>query len=110
MIEWVRVHQLRDEIGEDDFSEVVDLFLAEVEEVATRLRADPDPARLESDLHFLKGSAMNLGFAHFSALCQQGERCAATGRPAEVNLHEILTGFELSRALFLAELPSQLAG
>ena len=33
MIDWKRVRELRDEIGEEDFSEVVDLFLEEVEEV-----------------------------------------------------------------------------
>ena len=31
MIDWSRVHELVDEIGAEDFGEVVELFLAEVE-------------------------------------------------------------------------------
>ncbi len=80
MISWERVRELRDEIGEDDFCEVVDLFLEEVEEVLARLRAEPNPASYEADLHFLKGSALNLGFQALGALCRDGEvRAAAKG-------------------------------
>ena len=68
MIDWERVADLRSEVGEDDFFEVVDMFLEEVEEVIDRLTSSPEPARFEDDLHFLKGSALNLGFRHFSAL------------------------------------------
>ena len=34
MIDWARVSELRDEVGAEDFEEVVQLFLAEVEDVA----------------------------------------------------------------------------
>ena len=33
MIDWSRVNELRDEVGAEDFEEVVELFLEEVEEV-----------------------------------------------------------------------------
>ena len=100
MIEWKRVNELRDEVGAEDFEEVVELFLEEVEEVIDRLRVSPDPASLEGDLHFLKGSALNLGFKHFSTLCQIGEAQSAKGEATSVNLGEILTSFEQSKSEF----------
>lgn len=104
MINWPRIAQLRDEIGAEDFGEVVQLFLEEVEEVIDRMRDSPDPDRLESDLHFLKGSALNLGFRSFSTLCQDGERMAAAGRANEVDVAAVVRNFEQSRDLFQAEL------
>lgn len=101
MIDWERVEELRDEVGAADFGEVVELFLEEVEEVLARLRVAPEPARLEEDLHFLKGSALNLGFATFSDLCQAGEKAAANGHAAQVDLAEILGAYEHSKPEFL---------
>ncbi|CUH86524.1 TMAO reductase sytem sensor TorS [Phaeobacter sp. CECT 5382] len=105
MIDWPRVKELRDEVGPEDFDEVVDLFLEEVEEVIAKLR-DGDRAQLEQDLHFLKGSAMNLGFDDFSQLCLAGERKSAQGEAGSVDLIEIVDKFEVSKVGFLAELPS----
>ena len=51
MIDWERIIVLRDEVGAEDFGEVVELFLDEVEEVISRLRATPDMSTLEEDLH-----------------------------------------------------------
>ena len=104
MIDWERVQELRDEIGEADFAEVVTLFLEEVAEVVDRLRSRPDPSTFEEDLHFLKGSALNLGFAEFGALCQQGETLAADGRATEVDLAPLLRCFDASRAQVLGGL------
>ncbi|MGB3146450.1 MAG: Hpt domain-containing protein [Paracoccaceae bacterium] len=101
MIDWVRVKELRQEIGEDGFAEVVELFLEEVEEVISRLEQAPDPQRYESDLHFLKGSAWNLGFAEFGALCQSGERHAAGGSVAKVDIQTVLESYRTSKIRFL---------
>ncbi len=105
MIDWDRVAQLREEVGPDDFGEVVELFLEEVDEATRRLRERPDPGRYEDDLHFLKGSALNLGFASFGALCQAGERQAKEGRALEVDLKPILDCYEASRQEFLEMVP-----
>lgn len=70
MIDWVRVETLRQEIGATDFAEVVALFLEETDEVAARMTAGPG---LRADLHFLKGSALNLGFRALALRCGQGE-------------------------------------
>lgn len=101
MIDWDRVATLRAEVGAESFSEVVALFLEEVDEVVQRFRTAPDPARLEADLHFLKGGALNLGFRRLGALCQIGERRAAEGRAAEVDLAEVVALYAESRRVFL---------
>jgi len=101
MIDWDRIAQLRDEVGPEVFPEVVELFLDEVDEVTRRLATAPEPGTLAHDLHFLKGSALNLGFARFGALCGEGERLAASGRLAEVSLGEILECYRTSRQTFV---------
>ena len=79
MIDWSRVTDLRDEIGNDDFDEVVALFQEEADEVVQNLPACADAKALESALHFLKGASLNLGFADLAQLCQEGERLSAAG-------------------------------
>ncbi len=106
MIDWSRIHELRDEIGADDFQEVVDLFMSEVEDSLTDLRAaSTDSSRLQEQLHFLKGSALNLGFKEMSQLCQAGELAAASGHPETVSVTRVQEVFEDSRAAFLRNLP-----
>jgi histidine phosphotransfer protein HptB len=82
LIDKDRVKELMAEIGPDDFAEVAELFLEEADEAIGRLTAGASAKALESDLHFLKGSALNLGFADLAALCQDGERRAAAGDTA----------------------------
>lgn len=109
MINWSRVAELRDEIGAEDFDEVVELFLEEVEEVIERLRGLTDRSSLEPDLHFLKGSALNLGFADLSDVCAAGEKMAAGGNSDEVNVDQVISTFAGSKTQFLSDLQTQLA-
>lgn len=109
MIHWARVLELRDEIGEDDFGEVVDLFLEEVEEVIDRLRQGAELTQLEQDLHFLKGSALSFGFSGFSHLCQVGEQKSAQGNAETVNLEEIIKEYDQSKSQFVAGLATQIS-
>ncbi|GAA6180755.1 MULTISPECIES: Hpt domain-containing protein [unclassified Shimia] len=104
MIDWERVEELRSEIGAEDFGEVVELFLDEVEEVIGRLREGADISNLEADLHFLKGGALNLGFRAFSQLCQAGEAAAAAGKADTVDLSAILNAFAESKDVFSQKL------
>ncbi|MEJ1991685.1 MAG: Hpt domain-containing protein [Maritimibacter sp.] len=101
MIDWDRVQELKDEIGEEDFAEVAEIFIAEVEEVIDRLKASPDPAKYEEDLHFLKSSSLNLGFSHLASLCQTGERAAASGNADSVDLAPVFASYEASKSAFL---------
>lgn len=106
MIDWNRVAELRDEIGTEDFGEVVDLFLDEVEGEITELHKGCPQDRLESKLHFLKGSALNLGFTSFSDLCQTGETAAATGAFDQIDLTKTFDIFDASKAAFIKGLKS----
>lgn len=107
MIMWQRIAQLKEEIGEDDFDEVVTLFLEEVEEVIARMQQGFDPETIGADLHFLKGSALNLGFRHFAGLCAEGEHAAQAGRADPAQVERVIAAFEESRAAFIAGLAQQ---
>ncbi len=102
MINWERIAELREEIGEEDFSEVASMFLSEIDEVILRLKSNPTPESFEQDLHFLRSSALNLGFATFGGLCLEGEQVAADGNAAAVRLAPIFRSYERSRAAFEA--------
>lgn len=109
MIDWARVEELRDEVGAEDFEEVVELFLEEVDEMISRLTDTPDPSTYEADLHFLKGSGLNLGFADFCALCADGERSAMNGDTDSIDISQVITAYHASRAAFLERLGAQQA-
>jgi histidine phosphotransfer protein HptB len=97
MIDWCRVNELRSELGGEDFSEVVALFLEEGDELAGKLRAGISATEVEAELHFLKGSALNLGLGLLAQLCQSGQA-------AQVDLQEVAEIWERSKAEFLAGL------
>jgi HPt (histidine-containing phosphotransfer) domain-containing protein len=102
MIDWGRVRELRDEIGAEDFAEVVELFLEEADEVAVKLSAAKTPQEIESALHFLKGSALNLGFQDLAAVCQTGEKAAAAQQIDHIDLRQVVSVYEKSKATFAA--------
>ncbi len=99
MIDWDRVTELQSEIGSDGFGEVLELFLDEVEGVVMRL--GQRPGKLEDELHFLKGSAWNIGFAAFGAMCQAGERASAAGRSHEVDVAAIIACYGECKKVFM---------
>ncbi|TCO73449.1 Hpt domain-containing protein [Rhodovulum euryhalinum] len=99
MIDWTRVEELRAEVGEDAFDEVLDLFLEEVDEVMNRLREAPDSDCLPADLHFVRGSALNLGLKEFCTICQGLEHRLARGEP--VDLGALLDCYGESKSLLI---------
>lgn len=101
MIDWKRVADLRDEIGADAFAEVADMFLEEADQTVQGLVQGLVPDAVEGQLHFLKGSALNLGLSDLAAICQDGERRAAAGQGAEVDLDRVVTVYHLSRAALM---------
>jgi histidine phosphotransfer protein HptB len=101
MIDWERVQELRSEIGPDSFMEVVDMFLEEADGVAARLASGVADTALEAELHFLKGSALNLGLDQLAALCQAGERAAAKGDAGTVDRAAVMQAYAASKSAFL---------
>nr|WP_028913841.1 Hpt domain-containing protein [Pseudorhodobacter ferrugineus] len=100
MIDWGRVRELRDEIGTEDFAEVVQLFLEETDEVAEKIRSAMPERDIESALHFLKGSALNLGFRELASMCQVGEKSAAMGQFETIDLNQVIAIYEKSKSAF----------
>ncbi|KUF09558.1 Hpt domain-containing protein [Pseudoponticoccus marisrubri] len=110
MIDWARVDELVEEIGAEDFSEVVTLFLAEVETAIELLEAsNGNPVVIEEQMHFLKGAALNLGFRKLAQVCRTGERAASEGQVALVPVEEVRKVFASSRVRFEAELGDRYA-
>ena len=101
MIDWTRIADLRLEIGNDSFAEVVDLFLEETDEVVLRLVPGKAMHLLADDLHFLKGSALNLGFSDLALLCADGEREANLGGGGVIDLPGVVRSYQASKAAFL---------
>ncbi|MBK6465801.1 MAG: Hpt domain-containing protein [Rhodobacter sp.] len=104
MIEWGRLNELRAEIGDEDLADVVEMFLEEADEVVARIAAGLPDAEMEAQLHFLKGSALNLGLSDLSALCQEGERLAGQGRGDGIDLGRIASVYQTSKSTFLGAL------
>ncbi|MGR3806100.1 Hpt domain-containing protein [Marinibacterium profundimaris] len=129
MIDWSRVRELLDEVGSDDFEEVVRLFLAEVEGIVTGLQSNqgqqpgqiaagqgPDAASvgdtitpLEAQLHYLRGSALCLGFTSFCRICLEVEQKAARGRATAEHVSEVLFAYFGAKAELLGGLSGVLA-
>lgn len=103
MIDWGRVSDLRDEIGEDDFNEIMDMFLDETDVVVSELSPDASPRAMESSLHFLKGSALNIGLSALAQICSQYERAAAAGA-TELDIAGVVSCYAQSRALLVTGL------
>lgn len=104
MIDWSRLDELREEIGDEDLADVVAMFLDEADGVVGRVATGLSDAELESQLHFLKGSALNLGLAELAMLCQDGERRAANGDGDLVDLGQIAAVYQASKSAFLGAL------
>lgn len=102
MISWERVAELKSEVGEEDFLEIVHLFLGETDAVLARLGETADPDETEALLHFLKGSALNLGFQRLSALCRGLNELDDTNRKWPPDLPELREAYEMSKRLLLS--------
>ena len=95
-VNWARIRELRDEIGPDDFDEVVELFLAEVEGALEQLSCSQDPPD-EAEYHFIKSSALNLGFDGLAALCARGEAGMIEAGSADISPGEMSAAFQAER-------------
>lgn len=104
MISWSRIDELRDEVGDDDFAEIVDLFLVESDATLAELRGARDAAAAEALMHSLKGSALNLGFDAVADLCREGRATAGMGGDWQATADRLASVYDASRATLLARL------
>ncbi len=100
MIDWERTRELCEEIGWEDYAEVIGLFFEEVDEAISRLRLPATMAEREADMHFLKGCSLNLGFTALGELCSDGEISAASGSLTEQQVTGVIEAYEASRRIF----------
>lgn len=99
MVDWNRVEELKEELGEDEFPEVIEVFLEEFEETLANL--DPETAT-PADMHFLKGSAATLGFSDTKTLCTEAESQLKQDAEAGIDLGAILAAYFTEKADLLA--------
>ena len=100
MINAARIQELKDEVGEDDLIEVIELFCEEVEEVLDALEST-DPAGMPAQLHFLKGSALNIGLDAVSDLCKEQELRLKANPAATADIASIRAAYDASKAALL---------
>jgi HPt (histidine-containing phosphotransfer) domain-containing protein len=103
VINWQRVAELRDEVGEEDFAEVAELFLEEVAEGLAMFDPGAAPGEVQAQLHALKGSALNLGFSEFAALCASFEQHAAVSGIDAAAKQRLVDSFAASKSQFEEE-------
>ena len=105
MIDWEQVQQLESDVGSEDFAEVVAMFIDEVDEAVEPFATDQQfaPDILSATMHFMKGSAYNLGFVAFADYCATSEQLAATGRASDVDLAKVVRLYNESKSAFLAD-------
>lgn len=103
MIDWNHLHAMREEIGADDFEDVLNLFLDECAQAVAELSSEGSIETIAAQLHFIKGSAMNLGFAALSAHCALAEHSIGSGLVRPEDLEMARTVFGSSRNHLCAE-------
>lgn len=99
MIDWQTANELKQAIGAEIFDEVVTVFFKESESTLNRLMAATTADAMKSELHFMKGSALNLGFSDLAQLCQ-GLETRAEGGDADLPLAQVQTVYHASREEF----------
>ena len=104
MIDWQQVRQLQQDVGAEEMSEVVELFLCEVDEAIEMLQNDytnMSAADRSASFHFLKGCASNLGFKDFGDQCSEGEEITKTGAEPEFQIADLALLYASSKEQFL---------
>lgn len=104
MVDWARVQELQNDLGVEDFDEITALFMEEVEDRLLQLTGG-NTRDLADDLHFLKGSAANLGFETLRSTCERLETDAE-----DTGLSGLWDAYNTSKQAFLAGLKQRRAG
>lgn len=98
MLDRDQLTRLRQDVGQQGFAEIVVLFLQETDEGIRKLCQEDKKSNMASDLHFLKGAALNLGLQQFGDLCHKSEILARMGQEGKVDLQELQAIYQSSRA------------
>ncbi len=99
-VDWDRLNELKNDIGEEDFADVAILFVAELQETLSGMTATGAAAE---DFHFLRGSAANLGFKALVDACTTAEATCKAGSVPDVDA--VKSAFELALAEMSGQMP-----
>jgi histidine phosphotransfer protein HptB len=102
MIDWTKLHDLRADIGEKDFSDLAHLFVTEMGERLALLATMPHKATVE-DFHFLRGGAANLGLSAMVAACHAAETACRAGATPDISA--VVDAFGVAVSAIQTELP-----
>ncbi|MCH4881141.1 Hpt domain-containing protein [Pseudomonas sp. TMW22090] len=96
------------EVMEDEYPMLLDIFLADAEERLVILRGTQDAAQLMETAHSFKGSCSNMGAVRLAELCNELEQRAKNGRSTEQGeleklVHAIGSEFALVLPVYQAE-------
>lgn len=108
VIDWARIAELHEEVGDEALAEVLELFASEVREGLVRLAEAKCPRALAAEFHFLKGAALNLGLDDIAHLCAVGEAGAQAGAMIDKERQALATQFPAQCRQLCAEWRSQL--
>ena len=104
MIDWARINELKGEVGEDAVAEVVEIFFEEVDDAMAALGSAATPDSLADALHFLKGSAQNVGMTDVSDACAAQEGEVRAGNRTVADLSTIRSALNTARSDLMAGL------
>ncbi len=111
MIDWAQARQLQDDVGKEEMAEVVELFLAEVDEAMEILQSGYDAMSAQdrsASFHFLKGCASNFGFKAFGDQCSLGEEITKTGGVPGFQISDLAATYASSKQQFTGEYDAEL--
>ena len=108
MIDWARISELQDDLGEEGFAEMAALFLQEID---TALSVDPpgQPPEAEALMHMIKGCALNIGLAALGDLCAGYEARARAGECQMIDMALLRQVFTTSRQEFARHFGPEMA-
>ena len=106
VINWTHLSELRADMGDETFAEVINLFLQEVQSGIERLSRERSASDLVSEFHMLKGSALSLGLTDLANICANAESMANAGQVDCFQPDELSTVFHTSRSELLSQIPA----
>ncbi|WP_179381263.1 Hpt domain-containing protein [Jannaschia marina] len=81
MIDHARIEELRAEIGSDDLSFIVTVYVDEARATLAQLRSGLPDEQCRRAVHFLRSGALNIGLRGIARLTAEMEDDLAAGRP-----------------------------
>lgn len=103
MIDQNRLSELRNDIGDDSIAEIIQLFCDEIEQAFAQLDSTDRNTAAEA-LHFIKGSALNIGLVQVGQLCERAEAQLLNESHFNVSATDIKRAYSAARKFLMDSL------